>query len=188
MRFHRSSCVFGIHTFTCKVKASSAGWVESELPFMGSKQRYQSSTTLSFGEVKTEIKPEPQFADHHQALNAMSVAGHTTLTAWVIDNTLDRQPQDGHQERITVKIKSGQKILATADFDVPTTSNYSKGMFKSFIEQKIVPIMEGAARQYQIGSSSPSVTSSASDPLTEQIVSDGLQQTAQIKPMQLQTN
>ncbi|MDB5163783.1 MAG: hypothetical protein JWS12_401 [Candidatus Saccharibacteria bacterium] len=154
---------------------------------MNRQQDYKSITYLSFGEVVTELVPTPDFKDQHQVINAMLVAAHTGLSAWVVDNTTDPEPKNGKQEAIGAQIQDGQRKIADLRVSVPTTSHFSKAMFDSFLQQSIVPAIQQAVRSYPSSRSiQQSAAQSGKSPLAQDILPNALQQTSRVTPQQLQ--
>jgi hypothetical protein len=158
---------------------------------MFKQQSYESVTTMSFGdsfgEVKTELKPSPEFQDQQLACSAMLVTAHTDLTAWVIDNTIDPQAQNGRQEQIQAPIKDSGREIARIIVSVPTTDNFGKAMFERLLEQSIVPLVERTARSYP--STRPGLQPSqvsGGSPLSQHL-SSTLEETRQVSPRQLQS-
>lgn len=155
---------------------------------MGKQQPYKAQTDFSFGMVKTELKPKPEIENQQQALNAMLMAAHTPLCAWVIDNTVDSQPQDGKQAQITVQIFDGQQHIAILICNVPTTANFSKGMFQAFIEQSIVPTTQRTYKQHPYQGSPSFAPPYDASPISHEILPVALEEASRIKPRQLQTH
>jgi hypothetical protein len=141
----------------------------------------------SFGEVKTELKPSPEFEDKPLVCSAMLVTAHTDLTAWAIDYTVDPQARNGHQERITASIEDGGRKIADIIVSVPTTDNFSKAMFERLLQQTIVPQAQRTARSYPESRPAQASGQPASGSPLFQHLSSTLEETRQVQPRQLQS-
>lgn len=158
------------------------------------RKAYNSTTELSFGQVTTELKPEPDFEDQRQALDAMLVTAHTCTASWVADFTIDPGAHDGRQEKISVGISDNGRKIAEIIQSVPTTSNFSQAMYERLQQQTLVPAVVKAARSFpgtrsgaQSGQASQQGMSGQQHLLTGQIVPDALQQVGKVSPRQLQS-
>lgn len=153
--------------------------------------KYRSTTELSFGEVTIELKPSSNFQGNVQALNAMLVAGVTTLPSWVAEKTTDPNPQNGKDQPIKASIKDGSnQEIAELHITVPTTDSFTQHVFQLFIQGNVVPAMQEAARSYSTSRGSspqPIEQPKAKSPLLEDILPNALQRANKADPKQLLT-
>lgn len=147
------------------------------------QKAYQASYQLSIGEVKTELKPAPELKDNRQVNDAMLVAAHDPLVAWVIDNTTDPGTKGGKQEQIRTVIEDGGRQIAELVVSVPTTQNYSKALFEGFVQQGLMPAVQQTFRSYP--STRPGQKPSQGQ-IAQHILPEALEQTSRVTPKQLQ--
>lgn len=155
---------------------------------MGSKQLYQSTTSLSFGDFSITLKPSSEFqGDQHRPANDAALNAAMAIVPWTTDNAVEPKPKDGKQRQFVVDITDGSRLIAAIEFDVPTTASFGLGMYQTYVGQTIKPAVLQAYRSF------PSTRANQQQPtgspsnqhLAEDALSAALDRGRDITPKQL---